>query len=537
MSTAQSKSGLLAVSVERSKRDPLAPRPPHHVTPGAAVTAPKATWSSYFPTWTSGKKNEPSGFRNPWPSWYKPNRAEVWDSLEWGEDTDPCIGMAASHLDGVPAPSNPPEQGKRPTFGDVTSWPNSTGAKAARLLSMEQPDFSFPSSPSRPKAKLTWLGHASMLLQLPPLTRDGQPLRCLFDPIFSMRCAPSQTFGPIRSYPPPCRPEDLPPIDAVFISHNHYDHLDLDTILAIWKKNEPTVHFFVPLGNKQLFIDSGLPAERVSELDWWDSAQIAAPLNAPNTKTTSLKIWCTPAQHSSGRLGLEADSTLWSSWYLEHPDCSGQKPYRIFFAGDTGYQYHSSSAWPPSPPPRAAPPPDDDEKSPACPAFAEIRDRLGPPHLLLLPVAVGATYAYLRSFFLSLPTWISPFPRHSAGMPAATHMPPWDAVHVMKLMTAPGPAREGSRSSTDGRVNQGDKTADSEPAVAVAMHWGTFVSDPAEVLKTLGQLEWACQQQDVHFARSESSQKKKDVSVNGESANARKERSFLALNHGQSIVI
>lgn len=486
---------LLDVEIIQTDRDATRP-PTHHIVPATS------DWTSFFQaTETRGPKKakKPTGFRNPWPSWHKATAAEVWDQLSWGDDgPDPCVELAASHLRGQPAAEGPPPKDARPNFGDITSWPESMGAKASRLLSIQKPDFSVPEPSSNWKAKATWLGHATALLQLPPLAPSGRPLTCLFDPIFSPRCSPSQLAGPIRSYPAPCEVKDLPALDAVFISHNHYDHLDCDSIKTIWKGNQPTARFFVPLGNRAWFINCGIPSDRITELDWWDSANLTLPGH-----DRALKITCTPAQHGSGRSGGDTGSTLWASWYLEHPGIG--QPYRVLFAGDTGYQFHDSPDWPPAPGQtseegREA----EDTKFPPCPAFVEIRDRLGPPQLLLLPVSVGATYAYLRSL-VSLPDSMSPVPRHGVGLAGAAHMPAWDAVRVLKLMTE---GEEGER------------------PVAIAMHWGTFVTEGVEVLRTLGQLEWACEKQGVGFGRE---------IPRGDGLDGGDRPLFLAVNHGQSV--
>ncbi|GAB1315587.1 Protein-lysine N-methyltransferase efm4 [Madurella fahalii] len=465
----------------------------------------------------------------------------MWDSFQWGEDDDPCIDQASSHLDGM-SPLSKPDLSKRPRFSDVDDWPNSPGAKAARLLRIEDPDFSFhPASDHDAKAKATWLGHAGVLVQLRSIgSPNGRPVRCLFDPMFSMRCSPSQVAGPIRSYPPPCKVEDLPPIDAVFISHNHYDHMDYDSLVSVWHHSRATVRFFVPLGNKQWLLDWGIPADRVAEMDWWDSVELTHPTNPPTSKT-SIKVWCTPAQHNSWRSGADADSALWSSWCLEHLT-TDQPPYRVFFAGDTGYQFHADPSWPPKPPsgqaqtdePRHAD--QNEEKFPACPAFAQIRERIGPQHLLLLPVSVGASFAYLRSF-VPLPAWINPLPRHSPGVTGANHMPPWDAVRVLGVMT-----ERGCRADGEGESGDGEQSA--TPVVAVAMHWGTFVTEPVEVLKTLGQLEWACKEHGVRFARSFDSSGSvwRGGGVGGSDGSSQVGEGtmapwFVALNHGQSVSI
>ncbi|KAH6618220.1 beta-lactamase superfamily domain-containing protein [Chaetomium sp. MPI-SDFR-AT-0129] len=469
-----------------------------------------------------------AGFRNPWPSWHKHTRAELLQSLQWGDLNDGCVELAASHIPDSPTPPKPDEK-HRPRFGDINDWPNSPGAKAAQLLQVETPDFSFPSGS---KAKATWLGHAGVLVQLPPLdSPNGRPVRVLFDPLFSSRASPSTFFGPVRSYPPPCTIEDLPPIHIVAISHNHFDHMSAEALISLYNQNLKTVRFFVPLGNKHFLVSWGIPSDRIIELDWWDSVQLGT--DTLSSSTASLKIHCTPAQHNSFRSSGDTNLALWSSWYIEYlpsdpHSIHGPKPYRVFFGGDTGYQFHPSPAWPPSPAnPHPDIPAEDETTYPPCPAFAEIRDRIGPPDLLLLPVSVGATFSYLRSF-VPLPNWVNPFPRHTAGVTGANHMPAWDAVKVMKEMVGVGELGMGEESGSSGGT--GGPAETEKEAVAMAVHWGTFVPDPEEVLHTLGSLEWACQQQGVKFVRE----------LREEGADREEERRglrFAAVNHGGSVCI
>jgi len=264
-------SGMLECRVVRCEHQI---RPDHHVVPAKAGSS----WMSLLPTWSnsaarasnSGRTTEGpekpgrggssltrsltrkrsletpeiSGFRNPWPSWHKPTSVEVWQALEWGEDRDPCIALAQSHVT-----NSQKMERSLSTSGSINTKVSSESAKsyAAELLHVTKPDFSFNVQSDR--AKTTWLGHAGMLVQLPHLNEDGRPVRCLFDPIFSLRCSPTQAAGPQRSYPPPCAVEDLPEIDIVMISHNHYDHLDFDTIMALWKRNARHLRFVVPLDN------------------------------------------------------------------------------------------------------------------------------------------------------------------------------------------------------------------------------------------------------------------------------------------------
>lgn len=504
----------LEIQVERARTEPP---PDHHVLPKPCA-GPE--WLSYFSGVPDKRRrraskkaaaegDDISGFKNPWPSFHKATRQELWQSLEWGEDTDPAIDLAASHL-----PDASPAAG--------ASISRDRLQQAAGLLQVEKPDFSF--DPDAGNAKTTWLGHAGVLLQLPALEKGGRPVRVIFDPIFSERASPSQRLGPTRSYAPPCRLEELPPVDLLLVSHNHYDHLDYDTVTALWRLNKEHMRFVVPLRNARYFTDAGVPADRVTELDWWDAADLAEQGGGPGRR---LRVTCTPAQHSSARDGSDADSTLWSGWYLQH-EVPERKPYRVFFAGDSGYQYHADPAWPPKVPkstthsdlergttdkitdPDNSTPP---EKYPPCPAYREIATRLGAPDLLCLPVALGATWAYLRSFFSDyLPPAGVPFPRHSAGMTGAIHMPPWDAARALRDLAA-GDADDGLR----------------RPPVAVAVHWGTFVTEPVEVLKTLGLLEWACYNQGVRFGR-----RLEEGQLDAGRGDGRPV--FLAINHGQSVV-
>lgn len=310
----------------------------------------------------------------------------------------------------------------------------------------------------------------------------------------------------MRSYPPPCEVEDLPRgIDAVFLSHNHYDHLDEASLVGIWNRTgrgKGNARFFVPLGNGKILKAMGIDGDRVVEMDWWDGVELALPEKAPGEQDDGLRVWCVPAQHNSSRVGMARDEALWSGWIVEKRDSDGAA--RVFFAGDTGYQFHGDPAWPPRKDEEEEK--EGEEEYPACPAFGEIRERIGRPDLVLLPISVGATFAYLKSF-VPLPDSLSPFPRHSAGVMGANHMPPWDAVRVL---------REMSRGEEEG----GRKT------VAMGIHWGTFVTDPAEVLKTLGQLEYACQRQGVRFARNLQA-----------GQGGLEESLFVVVNHGESICI
>jgi len=157
--------------------------------------------------------------------------------------------------------------------------------------------------------RVTWFGHSSVLIEL-----DG--LKVLTDPVWGERTSPVPWLGPKRWYAPPLPLDELPAIDAVVISHDHYDHLDYTTFAQI--KDWDTT-FFVPLGVAAHLVSWGVPESRIVELDWWDDHQLGP-----------LRLVCTPARHASGRSPFDQNATLWSGWALLGPQ------HRVYFSGDTG---------------------------------------------------------------------------------------------------------------------------------------------------------------------------------------------------------
>jgi len=157
---------------------------------------------------------------------------------------------------------------------------------------------------------LVRLGHSSLLLKL-------QGKYWLVDPVLSRRASPVRFAGPRRYSEPPLRLEALPDIEGVVISHDHYDHLDASTIAFLATRAR---RFLVPLGLKARLLGMGVPDQRITELDWWESATL-----------DGLVVTATPAQHFSGRGPWDTNRTLWASWVFES---AGQ---RIFFSGDSGY--------------------------------------------------------------------------------------------------------------------------------------------------------------------------------------------------------
>ncbi|WP_280715081.1 MBL fold metallo-hydrolase [Kitasatospora sp. MAP5-34] len=158
--------------------------------------------------------------------------------------------------------------------------------------------------------RLTWLGHATVLAEL-----DGR--RVLFDPVWSERCSPFAWTGPKRLHPVPVPLEELGPVDVVVISHDHYDHLDMPTVRTLLGTGAV---FAVPLGVGAHLEHWGVPAERIVELDWWESGVVAG-----------LTLTATPARHYCSRGPRTSTHLLWASWVVAGPE------HRVFHSGDTGY--------------------------------------------------------------------------------------------------------------------------------------------------------------------------------------------------------
>lgn len=159
-------------------------------------------------------------------------------------------------------------------------------------------------------AAVTWIGHSSLLIQMGQVT-------FLTDPVWSDRPSPIPFIGPSRFVEPGVAIDDLPPIDFVLISHNHYDHLDLPTLKVLARRNAGT-KFFVPLGNAEVLRKHGIT--RVEELDWRQSKEFLGVM-----------VYCLPAQHWSKRSLADDNRALWASWAVIGSD------KRFYFAGDTGY--------------------------------------------------------------------------------------------------------------------------------------------------------------------------------------------------------
>ncbi|KAA8499910.1 N-acyl-phosphatidylethanolamine-hydrolyzing phospholipase D [Porphyridium purpureum] len=219
-----------------------------------------------------------------------------------------------------------------------------------RHLPVKTPDLEVLCTAPKPGVlRSTWLGHSTVLVQF------EQGFTVITDPVFSERCSPVQWFGVKRYRPAPCTAAQLPHIDAVLISHNHYDHLDLLSVRAIETKFSPA--FYVPQGLKSWLVKNvpGLDSQRVHELGWWEET-----FQRKNDK--EFKIVFTPAQHWGSRALLDNCRALWGSWVVAGPT------KKFFFAGDSGY----------------------------CPVFTSVGALYGPFDLSAIPIGAYEPHYFFR---------------------------------------------------------------------------------------------------------------------------------------------
>ncbi len=240
------------------------------------------------------------------------------------------------NLTGIPA-NGLPEVFKYITTREPESW-----TRNYETYVRDKPFF----TPDGDDVLVTFVNHSTFIIQYEDMT-------VLTDPVWSKRCSPVQFVGPARFRPPGVHYQDLPSVDLVVISHNHYDHLDKITIQNLIKDHNP--RFIVPLGLDHLIRKWG--ATEVQALDWWESSDI-----------DSLQVHSVPANHFTSRGTFDRDQTLWCGYILE------MDGHKIYFAGDTGYGD----------------------------VFKEIGKRRGPIDVSLIPIG-----AYLPRWFMS-PIHVSP---------------------------------------------------------------------------------------------------------------------------------
>ena len=192
--------------------------------------------------------------------------------------------------------------------------------------------------------RITWINHASMLIQV-------AGLNILTDPIWSDRCSPVAFLGPKRHHAPGVRFQDIPKIDAVLLSHNHYDHMDVPTLQRLTAAGSPRV--IAGLGNGAFLEPKGVST---TELDWWQSASIG-----------DVRVHAVPAQHFSSRGLGDRDANLWCGYVIETPHGV------VYFAGDTGWGPH----------------------------FAMIRERFGAPRVAILPIGAFRPLWFMHAVHIS----------------------------------------------------------------------------------------------------------------------------------------
>lgn len=248
-------------------------------------------------------------YRNPWPH----DRHGPWDILRWK------LGF-------------PPRE--RPVMPDAPDLPVERIALDAREI-------------TRPPAhgwRAVWLGHSSFLLQ-------GAGASLLVDPVFSSHCAPFPFPGLRRLAEPPCALDDLPAIDAILLTHSHYDHLDLPTL----RRLGTDIPLVVPEGHSAWLTRAGFT--RVIEIPWHKSHEVVS----------GITVIATPAQHFTARTPWDRDRGHWCGWLVGGADC------KLWHAGDSGY----------------------------CPAFREIGERHGPIDFGMIPIGAYQPRHIMRSVHLN----------------------------------------------------------------------------------------------------------------------------------------
>jgi L-ascorbate metabolism protein UlaG (beta-lactamase superfamily) len=196
---------------------------------------------------------------------------------------------------------------------------------------------------------VTWIGHATMLVRL-----AGKNI--LFDPVFAERASPFAFAGPKRVVPLPIDIADLPRVDVVLISHNHYDHLDADAVARLAAMPQGSPRFIVPLGLKAWFATLGIT--KVDEYDWWQQ-----------TREGELSITFVPVQHWSRRRLDDTNQTLWGGWVVEG------EGLRLIHTGDTGYSKD----------------------------FRDIGERLGPFDMAFIPIGAYAPRWFMKVMHADVP--------------------------------------------------------------------------------------------------------------------------------------
>eukprot|EP00884_Botryococcus_braunii_P022212 jgi/Botrbrau1/8675/Bobra.0087s0028.1 len=269
--------------------------------------------------------HSPDGrFINPWDTW---KEASLWDVLQW-QWQRVLMRVPSASLVGNRSPSP---------------------ADFERAFPVHAPLYRSLAAPPGDAVQATWVGHATLLVQMEGFT-------FLTDPVFSQRCSPVQWAGPKRLVRVPFEIEDpkLPALDFVIVSHNHYDHLDKGSVRRLAQTHGPSLCWYVPLGLGPWFAKQGVP--NVVELDWWDEVTHCCG-------DRKMTIALTPTQHWSARSINDRRKTLWGSYAILGSNL------RFWFSGDTGY----------------------------APVFKDIGRRYGPFDLAAVPTGAYEPRWFMRS--------------------------------------------------------------------------------------------------------------------------------------------
>ena len=281
--------------------------------------------------------------------------------LRWIRPVQPATAAPASLNPEAGKVSRPRPAHHNPEGGFVNPWPTAKREEGGFLRWQRErrakslaPD---PAPEALPQARseiahphaapeeiwITWVGHATFLIQV-------SGFNLLTDPHWSRRASPVQFLGPARFTAPGVAWEDLPRIDAVLLSHDHYDHLDEGTVRKLNRRFRDAVRWFTPLEYQGWFRGRGI--RQVTELDWWDEAKLG-----------DLTITALPAQHWTSRTPWDRQDKLWASWAITTP--GGRK---VYFGGDSGY----------------------------FPGYPEIGERAGPFDAVLLPIGAYDPRWFMR---------------------------------------------------------------------------------------------------------------------------------------------
>ena len=310
-------------------------------------------------TWTASGK-APSGERQ--------ERIEA--SAQW---KDGSFGNALPRVDGTVTAM---------VSGYTEKIRGKSPEKPIEIQKRKRADFATPPASG---LRVTWLGHSTFIIEI-----DGKKI--LIDPVWGERASPLTWAGPARFHEPPLPLSELPDIDAILISHDHYDHLDYPTVDAIKDKG---ITWIVPLGIGSHLEYWGVPKDRVKELDWWEAVDVDA-----------VKITSTPARHFSGRSLTAQNNTLWSGWAMAGPS------RRVFYSGDTAMHPEFKTIG------EKLGPFDLSimETGAYSPMWSDVH--LGPEQALIAHQLVGAKVllpVHWGTFDLALHSWVEPIERVVVG--------------------------------------------------------------------------------------------------------------------------